>query len=193
MTQNKKIAVTGGIGSGKSAFCNILREKGYPVFSCDEIYRDLWQSATYREGLLRLFPDCATHGEIDKKLLSETVFHDRERLQKLNAYAHPKVMEKLFSAMQGEGLLFAEVPLLFEGGFEELFDGVIAIKRADETRKRAVALRDGLSEEEITARMSNQFDPAKYGEKGCIIIENNGSLSDLSQKAEEAIAKLKRQ
>ncbi len=190
--QNKKIAVTGGIGSGKSAFCEILRERGYPVFSCDEIYRTLWQSAEYRKGLLRLFPDCVKNGEIDKKLLSEAVFRNGERLKQLNAYAHPQVMEKLFSLMRGEGLLFAEVPLLFEGGFEELFDGVIAIRREDETRKRAVAFRDGLSEGEISARMSSQFDPAKYDEKRCLIIENNGSLSDLAQKADEAIAIFKR-
>ena len=190
MTQNKKIAVTGGIGSGKSAFCEILRKKGYPVFSCDEIYRNLWQNQAYLQGLCTLFPECVQAGKPDKKLLSAAVFGDRQKLETLNAYAHPKIMQTLLSEMEGEGIFFAEVPLLFEGGFENLFDEVIALRRADDARLSAVAERDAVTAEEITARMNSQFDPAKLSEKRCIIVENDGSLADLEKAAEEVLKKI---
>ena len=190
MMQNKKIAVTGGIGSGKSVFCALLRKKGFPVFSCDEIYRNLWRNQSYQHGLCEVFPECVQAGTMNKKLLAAAVFGDRKKLEALNAYAHPKIMQTLLAAMEGEGVFFAEVPLLFEGGFESLFDEVIALRRADDARLSAVAERDAVTTEEIAARMNSQFDPAKLSEKRCIIVENNGSLADLEKKAEGIIALL---
>lgn len=190
MTQNKKIAVTGGIGSGKSAFCNILRKKGYSVLSCDEIYRNLWSNEEYLQGLYALFPECVKNGGIDKASLSAAVFSDKKQLAKLNAYAHPKIMQTLLDNMQGSGVFFAEVPLLFEGGYEDLFDEVIALRRADKSRILSVAERDGLVEAAIIARMQSQFDPAKLSDKACIVVENDGSLLHLEQKAEEVLKKI---
>ena len=190
MKQNKKIAVTGGIGSGKTEVCRLLRDMGYAVFSCDDISRALWQDEGYRKGLAALFPNCTMDGEIDKYLLSSLVFSDGETLEKLNNYAHPLIMERLLSEMEGKKLAFAEVPLLFEGGYEGLFDGVIAVRRPKETRIEATKARDGLSEAEVTARMVSQFDPSRYGEKNCHILENNGSLADLSNSVKRILGKL---
>ncbi len=186
MTQNKKIAVTGGIGSGKSEFCRILKHKGYPVFSCDEISDELWQSEDYTAGLKELFPACKTKREI-----ATFVFRNEAALARLNAYAHPRIMEELLRRMEGE-ICFAEVPLLFEGGYESLFDGVIALIRPAEARIAAVQARDGLGREEIVARMQKQFDPAALAQKNCILIENDGDLTTLAQKADEAIARIRK-
>ena len=111
-----KIAVTGGIGSGKSTVCRILQEQGYPVFSCDEINRALWQEKDYLDGLRTRFPSCFTDGKPDKKALSALVFSDRKALERLNAYAHPRIYARLKEQMESVGRdCFAEVPLLFYG------------------------------------------------------------------------------
>ena len=68
MTQSKKIAVTGGIGSGKSYICGLIAKRGYPVFSCDEINRALWSDEAYCKELADRFPACTVGGEIDKTL-----------------------------------------------------------------------------------------------------------------------------
>ena len=60
--KQSKIAVTGGLGSGKSAVCQILKDLGYPVFSCDEINRELWGEEEYLGILAKTFPDCPADG-----------------------------------------------------------------------------------------------------------------------------------
>lgn len=190
MTQNKKFAVTGGIGSGKSTFCSILEEMGYPVFSCDGIYADLWHEKEYIALLKEQFPDCFC-GELPvKSYLAQKVFSDENQLKKLNRLAHPLIMERLFAQMREYPVSFAEVPLLFEGGYERLFDGVIAIKRAKKERIRSVMARDGITEKETLARMANQADAGVFSEKKCIVVVNDGSVDSLRRKAKDAINRL---
>ena len=72
----KKIAVTGGIGSGKSTVLTLLKNLGYPVFSCDEIYREITESQAYVKEIETLFPSCVENGTINRKALAEIVFND---------------------------------------------------------------------------------------------------------------------
>ena len=190
MTPNK-IAVTGGIGSGKSLFCDILSKMGYPVFSCDEINRALWQDKDYLHALAIAFPDCLSDGAPQKEMLSRKVFSDREARKKLDRIAHPRIMRRLLEAMNAcEGPVFAEVPLLFEGGYEGLFDAVIALRRNQEERIAALCARDSLSREAALERMQAQFAPDRLEEKNCIIIENDGDSLRLEQKARHALRAL---
>jgi len=186
-----KIAVTGGIGSGKSTFCGILKKMGYPVYSCDEIYRELLCDPDYLSALCACFPECTKDGILQKNLLSARVFSDREALVRLNALAHPRIMERLAAQMECNHISFAEVPLLFEEGYETRFNAVIALWRDQAARMNAVKRRDGLSEEEIRSRMKEQFPPDLLAGKQCILIRNDGDTQSLARKAEAAIAQLK--
>ena len=190
MKQNKKIAVTGGIGSGKSLFCDILKGMGYAVFSCDEIYARMLQEEEYLSLLRARFPDCFSGGTLDKKRLAERTFSCCEDREALEALAHPMIMQRLLREMEGNELAFAEVPLLFEGGYEGLFDCVVALMRNKEERVKAVKNRSGLTEGEVLSRMESQFDPALLSSKNCLIVENNGTQEDLKQKVEEIISQL---
>ena len=185
MKQNKKVAVTGGIGSGKTLFCAILKDMGYEVLSCDEIYAQMLQEEEYLSCLKERFSDCFSGGVLDKKKLSERVFVSSEDRKALEVLAHPLIMQRLLSKMQGKELVFAEVPLLFEGGFEGLFDCVIALVRTKEERVKSVIERSGLTESEVLSRMESQFDPALLSSRNCIIVENNGTKEELEKKAEE--------
>ncbi|MDE6411804.1 MAG: dephospho-CoA kinase [Clostridia bacterium] len=187
MKQNKKIAVTGGIGSGKTLFCNILKNMGCEVFSCDEIYGELLHEEGYLSLLRARFPDCFSGGKLDKSLLSKRVFSSREERSALESLAHPMIMERLLKKMEGKELAFAEVPLLFEGGYEGLFDYVVALVRNREERVKAVMKRSGLTEKEILSRMENQFDPALLSYKNCLIVENDGSEEELKEKAQKLL------
>lgn len=192
MKPNKKIAVTGGIGSGKTLFCNILKSMGFEVFSCDEIYGELLEENEYLSLLQKRFPDCFFGGKLDKKLLAERVFASREERSALEELAHPLIMERLLKKMAGHEFAFAEVPLLFEGGYESLFDYVVALVRGKEARIKAVIERSGLTETEILNRMVNQFDPALLSDKNCLIIENDGSEEDLKEKVQELLLQILR-
>ena len=187
-----KIAVTGGIGSGKSAVCRILKERGYPVFSCDEINRTLLSEKSYLDGLCALFPACVKDGKLNKAALSALVFSDKEALKTLNAYAHPRIAERLRRDMEGaEKTCFAEVPLLFESGMTKRFDGAIVVLRNKEERIRAVVTRDGLTAEQAEARMKQQFDYDGPLPDGCLAIENDGDETALCNKGDDVLEALK--
>ena len=187
-----KIAITGGIGSGKSAVCRILKERGYPVFSCDEINRTLLSEKSYLDGLCALFPTCVKDGNLQKTALASLVFSDKEALETLNAYAHPRISERLQRDMDGaKKTCFAEVPLLFESGMTKQFDGAIVVLRNKEERIRAVVARDGLTAERAEARMKQQFDYNGPLPDGCLVIENDGDEAALREKVDEALKALK--
>lgn len=190
MKQNKKIAVTGGIGSGKTLFCRILKDMGYDVFSCDEIYGKLIGEEPFLKLLRARFPDCVSNGKLNKKHLAERIFANPGDKEALEAFVHPVIMQRLLAETEGKEVCFAEVPLLFEGGYENLFDFVIALVRSKEERIKAVIARSGLTEEEINRRMENQFDPARLADKNCLIVENDGSEEDLKQKAKEILERI---
>lgn len=194
-----KIAITGGIGSGKSQAAKFIKALGFSVFSCDEIYKNVILSREYIEQVEKAFPESVVNKQIDRKILADIVFNDAQRRQTLNNIAHPLIMERLFMDMDDAPmeLVFAEVPLLFEGNYQELFDFVIVIERDIAKRIESVKTRDGLSDEQILNRIQSQFDYSKiketeYFKNGKIIeIDNNGGVEDLNEKLSLEINRLK--
>lgn len=195
MKQNKiYVAVTGGIGSGKSTVIGMIRKMGYPVFSADEISRTIYADPGIQEKIERHFPECISEMGIDRAKLSGIVFSDKDRLEMLNSITHPAIMENLFLEMEKSTsvLVFAEVPLLFEEGYERRFDQVIVVLRDRESRIASVQVRDGLSKEEVVARIKNQFDYEKNKIIAHTLIYNDGDLNALYQKVERAINEIKK-
>ncbi len=184
-----KIAITGGIGSGKSQVAKFIKALGFSVFSCDEIYKDVILSREYVAQVKEDFPECIVENQIDRKTLAQIVFSDAKRREALNAIAHPLIMQKLDKEMgrAPTTLVFAEVPLLFEGNHQDLFNFVLVVERDIEKRIESVKKRDGLSDEEILQRIQSQFDYSKIQETKCfkngkiISIDNNGSVEELKE------------
>ena len=184
------IAVTGGIGSGKSVVCEELKKLGYPVFSCDQIYRDLTSDCEYLKELAAIFPGTVSKDKVlDRKKLSKIVFNNPSALKKLNALAHPLVMQKLKEHINSkQGMVFSEVPLLFEGGFEADFDFRIIVLREYSKRVQWISRRDSVTEKEAITRIAAQFNYEKYFSAGYqknekeFLIFNDGSIDDLRLK-----------
>lgn len=194
-----RIAITGGIGSGKSLALQYISKIGYPIFSCDEIYKDVIQSKEYIEQIASICPDAVINGKIDRKKLAEYMFSNKELRNQINNIAHPLIMENLYVQMDksASDLVFAEVPLLFEGNFEGKFDKVIYIYRDKDTRIENVKLRDGISKTEIEQRMSAQFDPDSEAGKlrletsNVYVIKNDSTFEVLKEKISDFIAIVK--
>ena len=192
MKQNKKIAVTGGIGSGKSTVMKIIAGKGYPIFSCDEIYSQLTSDRDFLNILHHSFGDILNgDGTLDRKKLSEIVFNNPAKLSELDKITHPAIYKEMFRmADEAGGICFCEVPLLFESGAESLFDGVIIVMRNEEQRIKSVTARDKLPEQDVKKRISNQFDYNSADFAMYYVIHNNGDLSELEWQTEEIINKI---
>lgn len=192
MKQNKKIAVTGGIGSGKSTVMKIIAGKGYPIFSCDEIYSQLTSDRDFLNILHHSFGDILNgDGTLDRKKLSEIVFNNPAKLAELDKITHPAIYKEMFRmADEAGGICFCEVPLLFESGAESLFDGVIIVMRNEEQRIKSVTARDKLPEQDVKKRISNQFDYNSADFTMYYVIHNCGDLSELERQTEEIIKKI---
>ena len=194
----KKIAITGGIGSGKSTVLNLIKMQGFPIFSCDEIYKDVVKSIEYIQKIAETFPTVVKDGNIDKQILSSLIFNDASKRELLNQIAHPLIMKKLFDEMDlsNSDFVFAEVPLLFEGDFENLFDAVIVVKRDRKSRVSAVAARDHLAKIDVENRISVQFaydtPDGMTRIKNCnaYVLENKDSINNLSNKLNVILQKI---
>lgn len=194
MKQNKiKIAITGGIGSGKSAVSKIIKDAGYPVFSCDEIVRDIFKVPTVIEKLSEVFPDCVLSGIPDRKKIADVVFSNEKKLKELENITHPEIMRILNGQMDDANskLVFAEVPLLFEGGFENDFDKVIIVLRNKSERIKATCERDGISEHQVLQRMEKQFDYENKKIFEHTVIYNDETLEKLREKVGSVLEKFK--
>lgn len=190
---NIKIAVTGGIGSGKTTVCNIIREKGYTVFSCDEIYAELINGVELTADIVKAFGEGVLNGSggIDRKKLAECVFNDEEKLQNLNAITHPKIFEEMFARSEKcGGIVFFEVPLLFEGGYQRLFDNVIVVLRERKSRVEHVKMRDNISDEDVEKRIEKQFNYDNANFAQYYVIHNCGKIDDLSDIIDEILLKI---
>lgn len=192
----KKIAITGGIGSGKSTVSEIIRKMGYVVVSADKIYSELLLNEDFVKEICELMNISPIEKDgrvtIDRKALSALVFSDKTQLSRLNDFTHPRIMDEIFRRSEGiEPLFFAEVPLLFERGYETEFDNVFVVRRQLDLRLSGTAKRDGKTEAEIRKVIDNQFDYEgnKSGYKS-IIIENNGTIQELETEVSEAVKRL---
>ncbi len=189
----KIIAITGGIGSGKSTALKILEKLGYKAFNADKIYKELLLN---EEFVCKISSEMGVsplteNGRLvlDRKGIADLVFNDRESLNKLNDLTHPAIMKEMISRAKSlKGLVFCEVPLLYEGGFENLFDYVFIIARKCDLRIKGVSERDKKSSSEVEKIIENQFDYTKIeANKHTFIIDNNGDESSLERNIKVAI------
>lgn len=187
-----KVAITGGIGSGKSTFANILRAKGYTVFSCDEIYKDLLSDEKFVKEICESFDISPSLVDgrltLNKDALSKIVFSDKAALEKLNSITHPRIMDNLMKKIGlCSGLVFAEVPLLFEGGYQHLFDDVVIITRDLDKRICGVVKRDKVAKQAVVERITSQYDYDKCANSKYITVVNNFEIDNLICEADKLI------
>ena len=122
----KTVAITGGIGSGKSVVSRLLRVEGYPVYDCDsQAKRIMDNDAEIQRQLQNAFgEDVVVDGVIHRQKLASLVFGNSENLRKLNAIVHPAVIAdiKKWSVAEQKDLVFVETAILRESGMETLVD-----------------------------------------------------------------------
>jgi dephospho-CoA kinase len=155
-----KVALTGGIASGKSTVLKMFKELGAKVLDCDRIAKALTRKGNrgYKRIVKEFGPEILDDkGRIDRKKLAQIVFFDEEKRKKLNSLIHPLVYERLEERMRRmkEDVVIVDIPLLVESGGERLFDKIIVVYSEPFVQLNRLIIR-GISEGEALARMRSQ-------------------------------------
>jgi len=155
-----KVALTGGIASGKSTVLRMFQQLGAKVLDCDKIAKALTRKGN--RGYKRIVEEFGEgildeEGRIDRRKLAKLVFFDEEKRRRLNALIHPLVYEKLKEKMRKikDEILIVDVPLLVESGGTGLFDKIIVVYAEPSVQFNRLINR-GISAEEAKARMNAQ-------------------------------------
>lgn len=183
------MGLTGSLGSGKSTVAALLRARGYPVLDADALARE--GRKALEEEICRSLPEACREGGLDEKLLARLVFSDREKLRILEGLLHPYVRRRLLEEMarQEASIVFLEIPLLFEVGWEKELDRTLVVAAPLEVRLERVRLRSGLSREEALNREARQLPQEEKVRRADYVIWNTGPLSGL-ERAVEALLKV---
>ncbi len=185
ITMKIKIGITGGIGSGKSTVAKIVETIGFPVYYSDQRAKELMNSSDeIKEELNNHFGiDFYAEGSLNRKLLADKIFQNKDELTFVNQLVHPIVRQDfyLWSENQSCKIVFQESALLFETGNEKNFTATILITATDELRIQRVMKRDNCSRASVLERMKNQLPEAQKRSKATYIIENNETQSVIQQ------------
>ena len=157
-----KLGVTGGIGSGKSVVCDLLRMQGIPVYNADREAKNLNDiSPVIREKLINSFgPDLYLENRLDRNKLANLIFNNEENLRTANAIIHPELakhFEEWADQRKHHPVVAIEAAVLFEAGFQSILDKTIIVLAPLETRIERVIKRDHLTGEQITAIASGIY------------------------------------
>ena len=157
----KKIAICGGIGSGKSTVCQMFAERGVAIYDSDSRAKALMnESEPLRKALMAEFgAECYEGGVLNRPYLAQRVFASPEQLAKLNAIVHPAVKSDFlaWADMQSGDYVILESAILYESGFDALVDKVVAVLAPLPLRVERAMQRDGASREQIEARIEAQM------------------------------------
>ena len=182
------VALTGGIGSGKSTVAQNFAELGALVIDADQLARMAIERGTegFAEVLLKFGEDIILNGDIDRKKLAEIVFSDEAARRDLEAIIHPRVQAMFAEAiadLDHDDILIYEIPLLVETGAAEKFDFVITVESDIELRK-ARLLKKGLYISQIEKRIASQASEAAREAIADAVIRNDGDEDSLLRKVE---------
>lgn len=192
--------LTGGIGSGKTTFADLLRRRGAEVLDADEIGRDAlqpgtdcWHSVVNQFGDEILVPGTMN---VDRKALAGIVFTDPAKLAALNAIVHPTIVARIadtLEVMRGtDEIVVIDAALLVELGLDGGMDVLIVVTAPAEVREKRLLRDRGMTVDQVRDRMRSQADPEALRSKADITVRNGGSMESLEREADRVWEELVR-
>ncbi|NDA38813.1 MAG: dephospho-CoA kinase [Actinobacteria bacterium] len=183
------IALTGGIGSGKSLAAEFFEELGAVVIDSDQLARDAIERGTpgFDEVVASFGDAILSGGAIDRAKLAEIVFKDEIARRNLEAIIHPRVRDiatRIAARVPQDGVVINQIPLLFETNGKSRFDVVITVASTLENRKARLAQR-GMKSYEIERRINAQASDEQRASIADIVIENDGTQEELEARVAE--------
>ena len=193
------VGVTGGIGSGKSTVCDLLKARGARIFDADRVGKEILRlDPDARKQIIHEFGDASYHedGSLNRRYLADLVFHDAGRLSAINAIVHPRVFEvfereRTAARSAGVELLVHEAALLFESGADQHVDVTVYVDAPRWIRVRRVMKRDQRTRRDVMARMKHQLPAYRGRALADFVLQNDGSIPQLEVRVDRLLVKLR--
>ena len=184
-----KIGITGNIASGKSTAITYLKAKGYRVIDSDEIVKQLWKIPTVIDDLSMMF-ERNLHESPVKKTFIEDVFKQKDLRDRLEDYLHPKVYSEIERQIQSlSGVLFIDIPLLFETHYESRLDAVILITVPRDIQLNRLMKR-GLTKQQAIHRIEAQMRQEEKIKKTPFVISGTLGFDHFYEALEKEIERI---
>ena len=190
-----KVAVTGGVCSGKTTVTRLFGQKGAHTVSCDEIVHKLLATDAHciNQTVELLGSDILTNGKIDRAKVAKAVFNNEEKLQALESIIHPLVLgeiEQTYGKVGKDVFLFVvEVPLLYEAKWESKFDKTIAVVTSDDHAIERYG-KKGRTEKDYWSRQSHLIPSREKAMRADYVIFNDGTLDELDSQVDTIVHEL---
>lgn len=183
------VALTGGIGSGKSTVGELFQQLGAVVVDSDQLAREVVERGSSGfEQIVTLFGDeILKNGEINRSLLAEIIFKDPAKRKDLEQITHPLIRKAFADIVAKSGdraIVINQIPLLVESKYEYNFDHVITVSTSEDKRI-ARLLAKGYTQEQIQNRMKSQVSDSDREKIADSIIQNNESEKELLPQVEK--------
>lgn len=193
----KIIGITGGIGSGKTTAAKYFEALGFPLYNSDQRARMIQNNnPEVIQAIKNVFGDESYTSEgMNRPYIASKTFKDKELLQQLNAIVHPAVFKdfKDWIEQQNTDFVIKEAAILIESGSYKDCDLIISVIADQEIRINRTIERDGLTREQVEARMKNQLSDEERKEYSDYIIDNSQDLMHLQKQVKNLAAIIKKQ
>lgn len=188
------IAITGGIGAGKSVVSHVLRLLGYTVYDTDSEAKRLMDSSEIIKAEIAARIDCLAiddNGNINRKILGDIVFNNPDKLAVLNSIVHAAVRDDIaaFSAIDHNRPVFVETAILYQSKIDKMVNQVWEVTADDEVRIQRVMKRNSMTADEVAARIRSQhFIPDEPHD--CVKVIVNDDKTAILPQIEQLLAEL---
>ena len=190
------IGITGSIACGKSTVSNYLKEKGYTIIDADKLGHIALTSDEVKKKLKKSFGYIILeNNEISREKLGKLVFGNNENLKVLNSIVHPyirKIILQLQEKHRDERLVFLDIALLFEAGFEDLVEKIIVVHVDEKIQLARLMSRNALSKEQAMFRIESQMSSNDKSKLGDYVINNSNTKEETYRQIDLILDELER-
>lgn len=196
---SKIYGLTGGIAAGKSTVLKMFSDHGFQVFDADTVAREVVVPGSI--GLQKIVAQFGNEmllndGSLNRSKLGAVVFGDSDQLQKLNRITRPLIKEKILKTISEvkksskSTISIFEIPLLFEGHYQEYFAGVISLYVNPEIQLQRLMRRNNLTKKVALERINSQMSMTEKRDRADFVIDNSNDLTHLALEFEQLISQL---
>ncbi|AOF48910.1 dephospho-CoA kinase [Tetragenococcus halophilus] len=183
------LGITGSIATGKSTVVNIFKQYGFSVVDADIIAREVVEPNT--AGLKKVVETfgssvLCSDGSLNRKQLGQIIFSDTKKRQALNALLAPflqeAIIEQIKRASAVSSLVIADIPLLYEAGYDKYMDQVAVVYIPEDLQVQRLMKRDRITKKEAQKKVASQLSIEEKKKRADIIFDNQESLSSIRQQ-----------